>query len=155
MFVKTHRTELKAVTTIPSDYVEKAKQYLRQAEAVGARTHGRKARPTHQGNVAPGRAIKTYQDAPEPTTKHEIKLTLWAAEHFRIAGENFDSAKAYAVAAALCAEDLQDPKQAAELFTEAAIVMEKVDSDFANEYYSKLSCETSILSNASTWDSTK
>jgi hypothetical protein len=106
--------------------------YRRQAK-VGARTHGRKARPTHQGNGALGRATKTQQNTPEPTTKHKIKLTLWAAGHFRIAGENFDSDKAYAVASALCADDLQDPKQVVELFTEAAIVIEKVDSDFVNE----------------------
>ena len=111
--VKANRTELRAVSTNHEDYAEKGEKYLKQAENVGARTSGRKAR--QQDN----QCIMTYPSASELQTKQEIKLTLQAAEHFRIAGEYkwFDGAKAYAIAAALYAEALRDPKKAAELFT--------------------------------------
>lgn len=89
----------------------------------------------------------------ELQTKQEIKLTLFAAEHFRIAGEHnwFESAKAYAQAAALAAEAQKDPSLAAELYTEAAFVMEKVDIDFASSMTGRAisqHCDASQYSNA-------
>lgn len=126
------------MTTTPKEHAALARQQLSRAEAVGARTSGRAARPTRRGEGAPGReGAAGPKLGHRSATRQEIKLTVMAAEHFRIAGEHFDSGKAYSIAAALCAEDLQDPRRAAELFTEAAIVMEKLDSDFANEYYRK------------------
>ena len=135
-FVKTNQTELRAVSSSSinqEEYAQKAKHFLQQAQHVGARTSGRKAR--HDDN----QLLLSYPAASELQTKHEIELTLQAAEHFRIAGEHywFDSSKSYALAAALYSEDLKDPSRAAELFTEAGIISEKVDSDFANEYYRK------------------
>ena len=154
----SHRSKLQAMpttTTNSEEYADKAEQYLRQAQEVGSRTSGRKSRccisvgegsvcninsnvdvePSQQQN----QCIMTYPSASELQTKHEIKLTLQAAEYFRIAGEQhwFDSAKTYGQAAALTAEAMKDPRLAAELYTEAAIVTEKVDTDFANEYYRK------------------
>mmetsp|Transcript_13657 Transcript_13657/g.29335 ORF Transcript_13657/g.29335 Transcript_13657/m.29335 type:complete len:339 (-) Transcript_13657:46-1062(-) len=132
-FAKTNRTELRAVPTNHAECAEKGKKCLKQAEDVGARTSGRNAR--HQEN----QCIMSYPNASELQTKQEIKLTLQAAEYFRVAGEHHwvDSANAYALAAALHAESMRDPNMAAELFTEAAIVIEKVDCDFANEFYRK------------------
>ena len=141
-FIKSSRTEFKVVSTNHEEYAEKASTYLRQAEDVGTRTSGRKARCIGLEVDEPlqNQCLLTYPSASELQTKQEIKLTLQAAEAFRIAGEHhwFDSAKAYAQAAALSAEALKDPIRAAELYTEAAIVVEKVDSYFANDYYRKL-----------------
>ncbi|KAL7535097.1 hypothetical protein ACHAXR_009476, partial [Thalassiosira sp. AJA248-18] len=99
----------------------------------GRVVQGRNVR--HQDN----QCIKSYPSASELQNKQEISLLTQAAEHFRIAGEKhwYDSANAYALAAALYTEALKDSKMAAEIFTEAAIVMEKVDPDFAIEYYRK------------------
>jgi hypothetical protein len=116
-FVKTGRTELRAVSINHEECAAKAQKFLRQAEDVG---------PVPK-------CPATYPSSVKLKIKQEIKLTVQAAEHFRMAGERhwFDSAKAYAQAAALAAEAQKDPSLAAELFTEAAFVMEKVDSDFS------------------------
>eukprot|EP00578_Thalassiosira_sp_NH16_P007509 CAMPEP_0181112206 /NCGR_PEP_ID=MMETSP1071-20121207/19692_1 /TAXON_ID=35127 /ORGANISM="Thalassiosira sp., Strain NH16" /LENGTH=341 /DNA_ID=CAMNT_0023196165 /DNA_START=676 /DNA_END=1701 /DNA_ORIENTATION=- len=137
-FTKTSRTHLRAVSLNHDEYALKAEKYLRQAEEVGARTSGRHARCI---GLEPqqNQCIMAYPSASELQTKHELKLTVQAAQGFRLAGEQywFDSAKAYAKAAALWKESFKDPKKAAELYKEAAIVIEKIDSDFANEYYRK------------------
>ena len=132
-FVKTKRTYLRAATTANEDYPEIARNFLKQAQEVGSWTAGRKARNEELVSLA------SYPNAAELQTKQEIALTISAAENFRLAGEDYyqDSAQAYAIAAALYIEALKDPKMAAILFTEAANVMEKVDSDFAIENYRK------------------
>ena len=120
-FVKTGRTDLRAVTITPREHAKKAQGYLRQAKHVGAT------------------ATMGYPGASKLQTKQEINLVLLAAEQFRIAGEQhwIHSAHAYAQAAALTSGAMMDSSQSAKLYAEAALVIEKVDSDFANDYYSK------------------
>lgn len=121
-FTKTGRTVLGAVTVNPKEHAEKAQDLLRQAKH------------------AVSMATSAYPGASKLQTKQEIKLIILAAEHFRIAGQQHwsQSARVYAQAAALSSGAMMDSRKSAELYTEAAIVMEKVDTDFANEYYSKL-----------------
>ena len=123
------RSDLRAVTTNPAEFSQKATALLKQAEHIGTRTEGRKAR--HNQN-------EVFTISPKFHTKQEVKLTILAAEAFRVCGEQhwFDSAKAYSRAATLSADALHHAASAAELFTEAGIVTEKVDTNFANEYYS-------------------
>jgi hypothetical protein len=152
-FAKTCRTELRAVSTNHEECVVKAQKFLRQAEDIGSRTAGRKARCSSIDVGPVPKCHATYPSSVELQTKQEIKLTVQAAEHFRIAGDRhwFDSAKAYAQAAALAAEAQKDPSLAAELFTEAAFVMEKVDSDFATSIAGKAisqHCDATQYSNA-------
>jgi hypothetical protein len=120
-FVKTGRTELRAVTITPKEHAKKAQGYLRQAKNVGAM------------------ATMGYPGASKLQTKQEINLVLLAAEQFRIAGEQHwvHSAHAYAQAAALTSGAMMDSSKSAELYAEAALVIEKVGTDFANDYYSK------------------
>lgn len=117
----------KVVGTDLIEWAERASQHLRIADEIGKRTEGRSARKQNASLH------------PSFYTKQSIKHTILAAEAFRICGEYhwFDSAKAYGLAASLYAEALHDPKEAANVFTESAIVMEKIDSNFANEYYSE------------------
>lgn len=109
---------LTAVSIDTNQWTENAKTYLKQAEEIGKRVEGRCVRQQHE---------------------QEVKYTLRAAEAFRICGGNhwYDGAKAYGRAATLCTEVLHDSKGAANLFIEAGVVMEKMDSNFANEYYSE------------------
>jgi hypothetical protein len=125
----TMRSDLRAVTTNLAEFSQKATALLKQAEHIGTRTEGRKAR--HNQNAA-------FAISPKFHTKQEVKFTILAAEAFRVCGEQhwFDSAKAYSRAATLSADALHHAARAAELFTEAGIVTEKVDTNFANEYYS-------------------
>lgn len=110
-----------AVSVNPKEHAEKAQDSLRKAKH------------------AVSMATSAYPGASKLQTKQEIKLIILAAEHFRIAGQQHwtHSARVYAQAAALSSGALMDSRKSAELYTEAAIVMEKVDTDFANEYYSK------------------
>jgi hypothetical protein len=131
----------------------KAQKFLRRAEDIGARIDGRKVRCSSIDVGPLQKCPATYPSHVELQTKQEIKLTLLAAEHFRVAGEHhwFDSAKAYAQAAALAAEAQKNPSLAAELYTEAALVMEKVDSDFASSMTGKAisqHCDASQYNNA-------
>ena len=125
------RTDLKAVTSNQEEWVEKAKKYLQQADEVGTRTISRTARYSQH---------EFLSSVPwKHNTEHEIKYTILAAEAFRIGGEHYwhDCAKAYAHAASLYVDALQDPQNAANYYyyTEAGVVMEKVDTDFSNDYY--------------------
>ena len=152
-FVKTGRTELRAVSINHEECAAKAQKFLRQAEDIGTRNAGRKARCSSIELGPVPTCHVTYPSPVEIQTKQEIKLTVKAAEHFRIAGERhyFDSSKAYAQAAALAAEAQKDPSLAALLFTEAAFVMEKVDSDFATSIAGKAisqHCDASQYINA-------
>ena len=122
-FVKSSGTILRAVSTTAADieeYVQKGEQHLLKAREIAAKN-----------------TTGTFASASELDTKQEIKLTIQAAQAFRISNKHYDSAKAYGQAASLYAEAMKDPQQAAELYTESAIAMEKVDSEFANEYYRK------------------
>ncbi|KAL7537641.1 hypothetical protein ACHAWF_005863 [Thalassiosira exigua] len=132
-FFKTKPTELRAVSTNHEEYAEKGRRLLRLAEEVGTRNGSRTSRLRDEESDF----IHSYPSELDLQARQEIKLAVQAAEHFRIAGEHFwfESASAYALAAATAMEALKDPTKAAELFTEAAIVMEKVDSNFADEYY--------------------
>lgn len=127
-FTKTRRTELKAVSINPKEHAKKAQSYLQQAKNICA---------------TPSCA---YPGASTLLTEQEIKLNILAAEHFRIAGAKhwIDSAHAYAQAAALATGALMDSEKSAELYSEAAIVMEKVDTDLANDHYRKLTFESSM-----------
>ncbi len=92
------QTKLQAVSTTATNRKEcadKAEQYL-GAQEVGARTSGPKARCSSADNSTGAYAkssqqhnqcIMAYPSASELQTKREIKLTLQAAEHFRIAGK--------------------------------------------------------------------
>lgn len=117
---------LKSVGTDPVEWAEKARKHLKIANEIGKRTEGRSAR-------------KAMSFHPSFYTKQSIKHTVLAAEAFRICGEHhwFDSAKVYALAASLNANALHDPKEAGTLFTEAGAIWEKIDTNFANEYYSE------------------
>ena len=121
-FSKTCRTDLGAVSINSKEHAKKAQDYLRQAKHAAAM------------------ASSAYPGASKLQTKLEIKLVMLAAEHFRIAGQQhwIHSARFYAQAAALSSGAMMDSRKSAELYAEAAMVMEKVDTDFANEYYSKL-----------------
>lgn len=112
-FTKSQRSVLQAVITKEDEWKHKAQNYLVQVEKLA----------------------KKYFSFPD----QEARITLLAAEAFRIAGENslHECAKAYGHAATLYADALKDPKRAADLFTEAGAVAEKIDTDFANEYYRK------------------
>ena len=152
-FVKTGRAELRAVSINHEECAAKAHKFLRQAKDIGSRTAGRKARCSSIDVGPVPTCHTTYPSSVYLQTKQEIKLTVQAAEHFRIAGERhwFDSSKAYAQAAALAAEAQKDPCLVAELFTKAAFVMEKVDSDFANSTAGKAisqHCDASQYVNA-------
>ena len=121
-FIKSSRTILRAVSTTSADieeYAQKGEQHLLKAREIAAKN-----------------TTGTFANASELNTKQEIKLTIQAAQAFRISNKYYDSAKAYQ-AASVYAEAMKDPHQAAELYTESAIAMEKVDSEFANEYYRK------------------
>lgn len=124
-FVKTSPTDLLAVSINPKEHAKKAQGYIRQAKNIGAM------------------ATSTYQGASKLQLKQEIKSIILAAEHYRIVGEKhwLDSAHAYAQAAALISGAVMDSRKSAELYTEAAVVLEKVDTDLASEYYSKLNSQ--------------
>ena len=110
-FVKSSRTILRAVSTTSTDieeYAQKGEQLLLKAREIAAKN-----------------TTGTFASASELDTKQEIKLTIQAAQAFRISNKHYDSAKAYGQAASLCAEAMKDPQQAAELYTESAIAMEK------------------------------
>jgi tetratricopeptide (TPR) repeat protein len=134
-FVKSNRTNLKAVTINQQKSAENGRKLLLQAESVGTRT-GVKARCKNLDSDDPQKPYPTFF---ELQTKEEIKLTLQAAENFRIAGEQhwFDSANAYAKAASISAKVQKNPTISAELFSEAAFIMEKIDSDFASAFTAK------------------
>ena len=139
-FVKSNRTNLKAVTINQQKSAETARKLVLQAESIGTRTDGRKARCQNlDSDVPQQKCLSTYPTFFELKTKEEIKLTLQAAEHFRIAGEQhwFDSANAYAKAASISSEVQKNPSISAELFSEAAFIMEKIDSDFASAFTAK------------------
>ncbi len=108
------------------EHTKKAQGYLQQAKDICAT------------------ASCAYPGASELLTKQEIKLNILAAEHFRIAGEKhwIDSAHAYAQAAALAAGAMMDSEKSAELYAEAAIVMDRVDTELAKSYYRKLTSES-------------
>ena len=118
---------LEAVNTDTLEWSKKAKDLLKQAEKTGKRTERRTTRQTHDALPA------------DFYTKQEVKYYVLAAEAFRVCGEHhwFDSAKAYGRAATIQADSLHDAEGSARMFVEAGIVMEKVDTNFANEYYSK------------------
>lgn len=120
---------LKAVGIDPAESAEKARIYLRSADEIGKRTERR----AHRSGSS--------KLPPSFFTKQEIANLILAAESFRVCGEHhwFDSANAYGRSAFLHAGALHEPKNAAQLFLEAAIVMEKIDTNFANEYYSECS----------------
>lgn len=136
-FVKSNKTHLKAVTINQQKCFETGRKLLLQAESIGSRTDGRKARCKNLDSDVPHST--TYPTFFELQTKEEIKLTLQAAENFRIAGEHhwFESANAYAKAASISAEVQKNPSISAELFSEAAFIMEKIDSDFASVFTAK------------------
>lgn len=139
-FIKSNRTHLKAVTINQQKCFETGQKLLLQAESFGSRTDGRKARCKNlDSDVPQQKCLSTYPTFFELQTKEEIKLTLQAAENFRIAGEHhwFESANAYAKAASTFAEVQKNPSISAELFSEAAFIMEKIDSDFASAFTAK------------------
>lgn len=120
---------LKAVSADTKQWAEKAKTCLKQAEEIGKRVEGRYARQQHVQSAIP----------PNFYTQQEVKYTILAAEAFRVCGENhwYDSANAYGRAATLCSDALHDSEKSAILFVEAGVVMEKLDCNFANEFYSE------------------
>lgn len=124
------RTDLRAVSLDKQSCVEEARKCLSRAKNVASRARS-------VGHVA-------VTDHPSPP-EMEACLLVQAAQNFRIAGEEFDSASAYASAAAVTAGAVKDPGRAADLYTEAALEMEKVDSEFANEYFRELFLRTNPL----------
>ena len=114
------RTTMRAVSTDKDEYARKAQQYKAKAEQLSVKS-----------------SSSSYTNASILNTRQEIKLTLLAAESFRISGQRFDSANSYAKTASLFVEALHDPLRGAELYTEAAATAEHVDSSFANEYFRK------------------
>jgi len=120
------RTVLKAVTIDKKEWKAKGKQLLQQAEKTSKRT-------THNERHEDIRF--DTQQATQLSLLSEIKLTIQAADSLRVAGEEYDSAKAYARAAALSGDAKHDSEMAAALYKEAGIVAEKLDVSFANDYY--------------------
>ena len=128
------RSTLRAVTIDAKEWNAKGKQFLKQAEATSKGT-------THNDRHENIRF--DTQQAHHLSLQSEIRLTLAAGEAFRIAGSWYESAKAYARAAQLStvstsylsSTDSHDSSMAASLYTEAGAVSEKLDINFANDYY--------------------
>ena len=114
------RTTLSVVSTDKDEYARKALQYKAKAEQLSVKSKS-----------------TSYKTASILDTRQQIKLTLLAAESFRISGQRYDSASSYAKTASLFVEALHDSHKGAELYTEAAATAEHVDSSFANQYYRK------------------
>lgn len=110
---------LRSVSTAERDHREKAIGSLLRADAVSQKK------------------TDDFLGAIELQNVQEHKLTVLAGECYRIAGENYDSASAYGKAAALSSQAMNDRTLAAHLYTEAAHMMEKIDCNFANQYYHK------------------
>ena len=110
------RAALRAVSTDKDEYDRRAEQYKTKAEQL---------------------SVKSKSSFALLDTTQEIKLTLVAAESFRISGQRYDASRMYGKVASLFVEALYDPQKGAELYTEAAATAEHVDSSFANEYYRK------------------
>ena len=70
--------------------------------------------------------------------KHFKKSNNDPKEDVQHWAKGFRNPKEYGLNAAIASGAMMDSRQSAELYTEAAMVIEKLDTDFANEYYSKL-----------------
>ena len=119
------RTPLRAVSIDEREWKAKGAALLKQAENVSKRT----TKNDRQKN--PAELIIT--EARNLSLISEIELTIKAGEAFKIAGLWYESAKAFARAAAL----IGDPRQAASYYLEAGIAAEKVNDSIANDYYSR------------------
>ena len=108
------RATLRAVSTDKDEYASKAHQYKTKAEQL---------------------SVKSKSSFALLDARQQVKLTLLAAESFRVSGQRYDSASSYAKTASLFVETLHDPHKGAELYTEAAAVVS--ESSFANQYYRK------------------
>lgn len=118
------RTALRAVTIDEKEWKAKGDALLKQAE------HASKRTATTERNENPTESAMT--EARNLSLISEMKLTVLAGEAFKIAGESYDAAKAFARAAAL----FHDP-QAALYYNEAGIAAEKVNPTLANDYFSR------------------
>lgn len=122
------RTALRAVSIDAKESKAKGIRYLKQAENV---CKHKSANDRHE------HINFDTQQAYSLALVAEINFNLLAADAFRIAGDQcwYDSAKAFAHAAALAGDAKHDSQMAASLFTEAGVVAEKLDVSFANDYY--------------------
>jgi hypothetical protein len=122
------RTTLRAVSSDAKEFKAKGMHYLKQAENISKRktTNDRHEHINFDTKQAHSLSLIA-----------EIRFTLLAADAFRIAGEQcwYDSAKAFAHAAALSGDAKHDAQMAASLYTEAGVVAEKLDTCFANDHY--------------------
>lgn len=116
------RTALRAVSIDQKEWKAKGKQLLQQAK-----------RPTRNDRHDDIRF--DTQQARDLSLNTEIRLTFMAGEAFKIAGEWYDSAKAFARAAALSGDAKHDTQMAASFYTESGIVAEKLDSFSSSDYY--------------------
>jgi len=116
------RTALRAVSIDQKEWKAKGTQLLQQAK-----------RSSRNGRHEDIRF--DTQQARDLSLISEIKLTFLAGEAFKIAGEWYDSAKAFARAAALSGDAKHDPEMAASLYVEAGVVAEKLDSFSSSDYY--------------------
>jgi len=114
------RTTLRAVSIDKDEYTRKALHFESKAEQLSVKSKS-----------------TSYKNASILNTRQEIKLTLFAAESFRISGQHYDASRMYGKTASLFVEALHNPHKGAELYTEAAATAEHVDSSFANQYYRK------------------
>eukprot|EP00986_Skeletonema_menzelii_P020494 scaffold31344_cov154-Skeletonema_menzelii.AAC.1 len=113
------RTALRAVSIDEKEWKAKGTQLLKQAENVSKRTNRQNETTDNHSLIS------------------EIKLTIKAGEAFKIAGHWYESARAFARAAAFIGDAMNDPQRAASFYLEAGIAAEKVNASLANDYYSR------------------
>lgn len=116
------RTALRAVSIDQKEWKAKGTQLLQQAK--------RSTRNDRHEDIR----FDTKQ-ARDLALMSEIKLTFMAGEAFKIAGEWYDSAKAFARAAALSGDAKHDIQAAASFYLESGIVAEKLDAFSSSDYY--------------------
>ena len=114
------RTALLVVSIDTKEWKARGEQHRQQAK----KSSNRHDRHDHIPRFA-------SQQSYELSLLSEIRFTILAGEAFRVAGEWYDSAKAYALAAALT----RDAAASASLYTEAALLATKLDISFAHDYY--------------------